>query len=90
MKVNFLKLMYHDKLGKVKVGTVADLPEHQARDFIRRGIVETYETKVIRQEPFPSAGVIQQSSALPVDQALPQTTSTPSRRGRKKKIQPSL
>jgi len=57
MKVNFLKLMYHDRLGKVRPGTVAEIPEHQAIQFLRQGIVEKYETKVIRQEPFTPAGV---------------------------------
>lgn len=90
MKVNFLKLMYHDKLGKVKPGTVAELPDHQALQFLRQGIVETYETKVIRQEPFTPAGVDTQSSALPAAPASQETTSKPSKRGgRPKKIQPS-
>jgi hypothetical protein len=90
MKVNFLKLMYHDKLGKVRPGTVAEIPEHQAIQFLRQGIVEKYETKVIRQEPFTPAGVDIQSSALPAAQVSQETTSKPSKRGgRPKKIQPS-
>ena len=81
MKVHFLKLMYHDKLGKLKPGAVADLPEHQAIRFLRDGIVEKYETKVIRQEPFQDAGVITQSSALPAGQVSQETTSKPLKRG---------
>ncbi len=86
MKVHFLKLMYHDKLGKVRPGTIADIQDQQAIRFLREGIVEKYETKVIRNEPFYHAGEDTQSSASPAAQASPQTTSKPSKRGRKPKV----
>jgi hypothetical protein len=81
MKVHFLKLMYHDKLGKIKAGTVTELPDHQAQAFLSRGIVERYETKVIRQQPFQDAGMTQPSSASPAVEVLPLTTSKPLKRG---------
>jgi hypothetical protein len=85
MQVHLLKLMYHDRLGKIKAGRVVDLPEHQAKEWIKHGIAESYQTKVIRQDPLPHAGVVTQSSALPVEEVSTVTTSTPLKRGAKPK-----
>jgi hypothetical protein len=82
MKVHVLKTFYHDKLGKVKIGKVVELPDTQAKEFLERGAVERYETKVIRQDPLPVAGVVTPSSALPVAQVSTKMTLKKSGRGR--------
>lgn len=82
MKVKAIKKFYHDKLGKVMPGEIVELQESQATMLLEQRAVTRYATKVVRELPLPSAGVTTQSSALPVAQALPETTSKPSKRGR--------
>jgi hypothetical protein len=77
------KVMHHDRLGRLPRGSIADIPDHQATDWLRRGFAERYETKVMRDRPLMAAGA--PLSALPVAQALPQTTLKPSGRGGKRR-----
>jgi hypothetical protein len=95
MKVTIkARTLIHDRLGTLHAGQVVDLPEAQAREFVRRGFVEHYQTKVIHSSPatpgnpLGAAGMAQQSSALPVAQALPQTTSSESGLGKRKRGRP--
>jgi hypothetical protein len=82
------RVLYHDRLGTLKQGQRVDLPDFQAADFLRRGFVERYETKVIRSVPFETVGVPGLSSASPAVQASPQTTSKPSSDGAKRRGRP--
>lgn len=88
------RTLIHDKLGTLHKGRVVDLPEKQAREFLQRGFVEHYQTKVIHASPAtpgnPSeaAGTAQLPSALPVAQASPQTTSSESEPGKRKRGRP--
>ena len=87
MKVSVTaKFIYDDKFGKLKKGQSVELPDHKANFYLQRGEVEYYETKVLRDRPYPAAG--EQSSALQVAQVLPaqtleQSDSGVKRRGRK-------
>jgi hypothetical protein len=88
MKVNVLKRIQVAKGTKIVVyqpNTEADLPDSIAREYLRSGAVELYETKVIRQDPLPGAGEITQSSASPAAQVSTKTTSKKSGSGGKKK-----
>lgn len=78
------RTLLHDKLGRLREGQVVELPENQAREFLRRGFVERYDTKVIHTDPQPPAGMEQQPSASPAGQASPSKTSSSSGRGKKK------
>ena len=51
MQVKTLKVIYHDKLGKIAIGQTVDLTDSQAQMYLERGAVELYETKVVKQEP---------------------------------------
>lgn len=82
------RVLYHDRLGTLKQGQRVDLPDFQAAEFLRRGFVERYETKVIRSIPTETAGVPGSSSASPAVQASPQTTSKPSSDGAKRRGRP--
>jgi hypothetical protein len=77
------KVMHHDRLGRLPKGAIADVPEHQAVDWLRRGFAERYETKVMRDRPFMAAGGL--SSALPVAQVSPMQTLPASKRGGKRR-----
>ena len=91
MNIHMLKDFRHDRMGMVRKGQTIEMPSPWAEWCIKNGYAETYQTKVIREVPLPVAGLAQPSSALPVAQALPQTTASesvngaPKRRGRPKK-----
>lgn len=74
--------------GSYQAGAVVDLPEKVALKYLAQGAVERYETKVIRDVPFPGAGAVEPSSASPAGQALPETTAKPSEGGGKKRGRP--
>jgi hypothetical protein len=78
------RTLLHDKLGRLREGQVVELPEAQAREFLRRGFVEHYDTKVLQTNPQPPVGEEQQPSVSPAGQALPSKTSSGSGRGKKK------
>lgn len=95
MKVTIkARTLIHDRLGTLHAGQVVDLPDNQAREFLRKGWVEHYQTKVIHSSPAspgnPSeaAGMARQPSALPVAQASLQTTSSESALGKRKRGRP--
>jgi hypothetical protein len=95
MQVNILKpVIYHDRLGALRKGRVVELPENQAREFLQRGWVEAYETKVIRERPIPADGREALSSAVQVapasqSQILNESNPGAKKRGRPKKEQSS-
>lgn len=75
---------------RYKAGSEIELPYSVAEMYLAQGAIERYATKVIRQDPLPRAGVVEQSSALPAVEALIETTSKPLKRGgRPKKNQQS-
>lgn len=76
------EFMLHDRLGKLTQGDVADVSDKQAADFVASGYAEYYETKVIRDRPYPGAGA--PLSASPVARALPQTIAKKSESGKRK------
>lgn len=78
------RTLLHDKLGRLREGQIVELPDVQAADFLRRGFVERYDTKVIVTNPQPPAGTEQLQSASPAGQASTPTTSSASARGKKK------
>jgi hypothetical protein len=85
IKVHVLaKVLRHDQLGALKKGKVVELPEKLANEWLAKGWVERYETKVIRHDPLPDAGAASQSSASPVAQVSTKTTSTKSKGGARK------
>lgn len=85
MKVAALKNFRHDRLGVVRKGAIVELPEPWASRYLTQGVVERYETKVIRENPLPEAGRAQLSPALPADQASLPATSSESASGGKRK-----
>jgi hypothetical protein len=74
--------------GPRYAGAIVELPEKVALRYLEAGAVERYETKVIREVPFPAAGAEEPSSASPAGQALPETTAKPSESGGKKRGRP--
>jgi hypothetical protein len=78
------RTLLHDKLGRLREGQVVELPEAQAREFLRRGFVEHYDTKVLQTNPQPPVGEEQLPSVSPAGQASPSKTSSGSGRGKKK------
>jgi hypothetical protein len=74
MKVHVIaKKILDDKRGTLFRGQVVDLPDAKADFFRKRGEVELYETKVLRDRPYLAVGDLSSASraALP----LPQTIS---------------
>lgn len=51
MKVEVLKTLFHDKLGKVAVGQVVEMNDSQAKMYLERGAVKHYATKVVNEVP---------------------------------------
>ena len=87
MKVKANRSFQSSTLGVIEADQVFDAPDHLALQMISAGYLQEYETKVILNRPLmPTAPL----SALPVGQALPQTTASElesggKKRGRKKK-----
>jgi hypothetical protein len=74
MKVHVVaKRIIDDKRGTLFRGDIVDLPDQKAEFFRRRGEVELYETKVLRDRPSLAVGNL--SSALLAAPLLPQTIS---------------
>jgi hypothetical protein len=73
------------ELGSVKAGKIVPLHPCVAREYLRTGAVERYETKVIKSAPLSDAGEVTPSSALPAAPALPEMTSKPLKRGGRRK-----
>lgn len=90
MKVSVIgkKAIYHDRLGRLRPGSVVEMDDSSAHRYLAQGAVERYETKVIREIPLQDAGAEELSSASPVGQALPETTAKPSESGAKKRGRP--
>lgn len=86
VQVHVLKPIRVDRLGLVPRGRVVELIPSHARQYMDCGAVELYETKVLRENPAPAAGI--QSSASPaarvsVGQTLTESVNgAPRRRGR--------
>ena len=74
--------------GPRVAGDVVDLPEKVALRYLAAGAVERYETKVIREVPFPVAGAAEPLSVSPAAQASPETTAKPSESGGKRRGRP--
>lgn len=86
--------LLHDRLGRLRQGQTVDLPDAQAREWLRKGWVEHYQTKVIHStpatpgNPLEAAGTELPPSASPVAQASPQTTLSESESGKRKRGRP--
>lgn len=80
-----LKPIRTAELGAVKAGKIVPLHPCVAREYLRVGAVERYETKVIKTSPLSDAGETTPSSASPVAQVSQPTTSKPSKRGGRRK-----
>jgi hypothetical protein len=82
------KMIYDDKFGRLVKGQEVELPAHKAQFYLDRGEVEFYETKVLRDRPYPTVGT-QQSASLAVEvlqgQTLNESNNGGKRRGRKPK-----
>lgn len=86
MKVHVIsnKAILDDRLGRLKKGDIKEMPDHKASFYLRRGEVELYETKIVRDRPFEAVGKTEPLSASPAAQASPQTTVNESESGAKK------
>lgn len=86
-----LKTMHHPSKGTFRKDQKVDIEPRLADFYVSIGAAEYYETKVIREVPFPGAGEAQPSSVLPADRASTPTTASesdsgaPKKRGRKPK-----
>lgn len=81
MKITTLKPILLPE-GKLKVGSVVELPESLARFFLERGEAEHWV------DPNPSQAAGSLSSASPAAPVLPQTTLSASAPGGKKRGRP--
>lgn len=89
MKISITaKAVNDDQLGRLVRGTVVDLPQHKALFYLKRNEAEMYQTKVMRDRPYPVAGTTEPPSASPVDHPSPKQTLTSSEDGEKKKARP--
>lgn len=80
MKVHVVaKRIIDDKRGALFRGEIVDLPDQKATFYRKRGEVELYETKVLRDRPSLAAG--QMSSAWRAAHHLPQMMSNSSDSG---------
>ena len=82
------KPLLDDKFGRLMNGEIIDLPNHKAMFYIERKEAELYETKVIRENPYKAAGLVEQSSVSPVALVLPSQTQNLSEDGAKKRGRP--
>lgn len=87
MAYRAIKAMRHDRLGVIPKGGNVRVDEQEGERLRRLGLVELYETKVVRprpaENPPPADGT--PSSASPAAQVSRQTTAKKSARGGKKK-----
>lgn len=90
MKISMLnkKAIFDDKLGRLSQGQVVELPDHKAMFYVSRGEAELYETKVVRENPYKTVGVVSQPSASPAVLVLPEQTLSESETGVKRKGRP--
>jgi hypothetical protein len=90
MKIVFISEtpMLHDRLGRIMPGQTVDVPESQAREWLRNGWAQLYETKVMQDRPSVAAGVMVLSPALPAAPASPQETLSASESGAKRRGRP--
>jgi hypothetical protein len=51
MEVKAKRRLYFDVKGPVQKGGTVDLPDAQAKEYLKLGWVEKYDTKVIHNEP---------------------------------------
>lgn len=51
MKVTVLKSFLHDRLGRVEKGSIIEIQDFQARTLEKAGLVSTYATKVVVEQP---------------------------------------
>ena len=79
------KPVFDDNLGRLNEGDVVEIADRKANFYIQEGLAMCYQTKVLQDRPCLGAGVVEPLSALPVAQALPQTTVSESESGAKKK-----
>ena len=84
--------IYDDLKGRIVKNQVLDLPDHKARFYIGEKLAVCYQTKVMQDRPCQAVGAMEQLSASPAAQVLPQTIVNesangvqPKKRGRKKK-----
>ena len=77
-----------DKLGRLPQGSTVDLPDHKALFYLARGEAIRYEVKVERDRPYETVGAEEPSFASPAVQASPQTTSSESEPGKRKRGRP--
>lgn len=90
MFVKAIKSFSHVKLGHFPKDVARDIPEDEAKYFLRKGWVNPaapYETKVITAkpvDPFEAGGEEVQLSASPAAPASPKQTLKPSDSGKKR------
>lgn len=82
------KTLLHDRLGALPPGWSGEMDERSAQRYLTQGVVERYETKVVREVPLQDAGAVEPLSASPVAQVSAEPTAKPSENGAKKRGRP--
>jgi hypothetical protein len=69
IKVKANRRLLHDQLGTIRKGDEVKLPEALAKEYLERGWVGEYETKVIEEKPKNKKGPVE--GELTVDVPAP-------------------
>ena len=87
MDVVVSKEVHHLKLGRLVKGRRLDFPDTDPwlNEWLRAGVLERVETKVLRENPYMAAGTPIPLSVSPAAPASVQTTSQLSKLGEKKR-----
>jgi hypothetical protein len=80
--------MLHDRIGRIMPGQTVEVPDFQAREWLRNGWAQLYETKVMQDRPSMAAGVMEPSPALPAAPASQVETLNASEPGVKRRGRP--
>jgi hypothetical protein len=70
MKVAVAKQVIHMKLGRLDEGRIMEFPDTDPwlQTWLRDGVLERYETKVLRENPCMAVGKPERLSASPAAQ----------------------
>jgi hypothetical protein len=90
VEVVFCKEVHHMKYGRLAKGRKMDYPESDPwlQTWLRDGVLERLETKILRENPCMAVGSPVALSALPAAPASVQTMSLPSKPGEKRRGRP--
>ena len=67
IKVIANRKLLHDRVGTIRKGDKASLPEALAKAYLQRGWVKEYSTKVVEEKPEKSKGPVEGEVTVDVE-----------------------